>query len=77
MYMHQCAWKELWHRGKPKQTLHTCHGLVEPFVALFMVIILEKETEMCVFQVRVQRGFIALMGKSLFKVASVSAQTTL
>lgn len=30
-----------------------------------------------VFQARVRRGFIALMGKSPFKVASVSAQTTL
>lgn len=77
IYVHKCSWKELWHRGKPKQALHTCHGIAAPFVVLFMVTTLEEETEMCVFQARVQRGFIALMGKSLFKVASVSAQTTL
>lgn len=77
IYVHKLSWKELWHGGKPKQALRTCHGLAAPFVVLFMVTTLEEETEMCVFQARVQRGFIALMGKSLFKVASVSAQTTL
>lgn len=64
------------HGRKPKEDIHSCHGLADPFVVLFMVTALEEETEMCVFQARVQRGFIALMGKSLFKVASVSAQTT-
>lgn len=77
MYVHKCAWKELWHGRKPKKALHSCHGLAEPFVVLSLVTTLEEETEMFVFQAKVQRGFIALMGKSLFKVASVSAQTIL
>lgn len=49
MYVHKCAWKELWHGGKHKQALHSCRGLVEPFVVLFMATTLEEEMEICVF----------------------------